>query len=295
MSEQLTILIADDDRVFLNTANHHLSIKQYTVLYATNGQEAIEMFDENIPDIVLTDLRMPERDGLEVLRHIRDFSRDIPVIVVSGKGNMNDAIESLKYGAWDFLMKPIENNDVLEHTISKAREHIRLLKENKDYQDNLEQKVDERTAKLRESEQKFRTLTETLPSGIFLYYDDRFIYVNQTAERITGYSYFELTHMNFWDIVHPDFQEKVRSIGRARQKDDIGIKQYDIKIITKAGEKRWFSMTTSNIHYDGQPAGIASAEDITERKQMENNIRLNQRNLDIRKKIARSLDRKSVV
>lgn len=288
MPEQLTILIADDDKVFLNTANYHLSKKQYSVLTASNGREAIEMFDKNIPDMVLTDLRMPERDGLEVIRHIRDFSRDIPVIVVSGKGNMNDAIEALKYGAWDYLIKPIENIDVLEHTISKAREHIRLLRENKDYQDHLEQKVDERTAKLRESEQKFRTLTETLPSGIFLYYGDRFIYVNQTAERITGYSYFELMLMNYWDIVHPDFQEKVRAIGRERQKYDIGIKQYDIKIITKGGEEKWLSMTTSNINYDGNAAGIASAEDITERKKMENNIRLNQRNLDIRKKIAQS-------
>jgi len=267
MPEQLAILIADDDKVFLNTATYHLTKKQYTVLSATNGREAIEKFDENLPDMVLTDLRMPERDGLEVIRHIRDFSRDIPVIVVSGKGNMNDAIEALKYGAWDYLIKPIENIDVLEHTISKAREHIRLLKENKDYQDHLEQKVEERTAKLRESEQKFRTLTETLPSGIFLYYNDRFIYVNQTAERITGYSYFELMLMNYWDIVHPDFREKVRSIGRDRQKHDIGIKQYDIKIITKGGEEKWLSMTTSSINYDGKAAGIASAEDITETRE----------------------------
>ncbi len=288
MMEKLNILIADDDKVFLNSLMHHLSKFDHHIITAADGKKAVSLFDEYLPDLVLTDLRMPRVDGLDVIKHIRSYSNDIPVIVVSGQGNMNDAIEALKYGAWDYLIKPVENLDILSHTISKAREHIRLVKENKDYQDNLEQKVDDRTTKLRESEQKFRTLTETLPSAIFLYHNDRFIYVNKAAERITGYTFFELLRLNFWDIVHPDFQEKVRSIGRERQKYDIGIKQYDIKIVTRAGEEKWLSMTTSNINYKGKPAGIASGEDITGRKIMENNIRLNQRNLDIRKKIAQS-------
>ncbi|MCF8328016.1 MAG: response regulator [Bacteroidales bacterium] len=286
MPEKLTILVADDDKVFLNTAIHHLSKKHHKIFSAINGQEAIQLFDKNLPDLVLTDLRMPECDGLEVIKHIRNYSSDIPVIVVSGKGNMNDAIEALKHGAWDYLIKPIENLDVLFHTINKACEHIELLRENRQYQQNLEEQVEKRTSELKESEQKFRTLTETLPSAIFLYQNNRFIYVNQTAEKITGYSYFELMLMNFWDIAHPDYREQIRSIGLQRQKRDIGIKKYDIKIFTKARETKWMSLTSANINYKGKLAGIATAEDITDRKRMEDEIRLNQKNLDVRKRIA---------
>ena len=91
---------------------------------------------------------------------------------------------------------------------------------------------------LQESEKKFRVLTETAASGIFIHHGERFIYVNPASEAISGYTRKELLAMNFWDLVHPDFRELIKQRAQARQQGELVPSRYELKIITKNGEER---------------------------------------------------------
>ncbi|MBD3276128.1 MAG: PAS domain S-box protein, partial [Candidatus Marinimicrobia bacterium] len=122
---------------------------------------------------------------------------------------------------------------------------------------------------LRESEAKFRVLTESASSAIFIYQDESFRYVNKAAEIITGYSRDELMSMKFWDIVSSEHKQMVKERGLARQRGEDIEPRYEVKFQTKSGKERWLDLTASAIEFDGKPAGLGTAFDVTERKHAE--------------------------
>ncbi len=124
-------------------------------------------------------------------------------------------------------------------------------------------------AALRESEALFRSLAETTDAAIFLFRGAYNIHVNAAACRITGFDYHELVAMPFWQILHPDFRDLVRERGLARQQGEHVDSQYEVAILTKRGETRWLQYAGNVIDYQGQPAVLGTAIDITDRKQIE--------------------------
>ncbi|MFI5251352.1 MAG: PAS domain S-box protein [Bacteroidota bacterium] len=122
---------------------------------------------------------------------------------------------------------------------------------------------------LKESEQKFRTVSDTVTSAIFIYQNDKFKYVNKSTEIISGYSSDELLRMNFWEFVHPEFREMVKKRGSLRQQGIEVPPRYEFKIITKNHEERWIDFAAAHIEYEGKPAALGTAFDITERKRVE--------------------------
>ena len=129
---------------------------------------------------------------------------------------------------------------------------------------------------LRESENQFRTLAESTSAVVFIYQGDKIRYANPAAEALTGYSREELAHMQFWDFTHPDFRELVRERGLARQRGEPVPTRYEVKIIAKNGEERWFDVTAGVGMFEGKPAGLATAFDITDRKRIEEALRQGQ-------------------
>ena len=129
---------------------------------------------------------------------------------------------------------------------------------------------------LRESEEKFRVLADMSTAAIYVYQGENLVYVNEAAERITGYSKDELLKKKFWDIVHPDFQEIVRERGLARQRGEPVPSPYEIKFVRKGGETRWVELTAGPIMYMGRPAGVATFLDVTGRKLAEESMKLTQ-------------------
>ncbi len=138
-----TILIVDDEKDIRDVLTITLADIGYEVLAAENGRAALLHFKREHPPIVLTDIKMPVMDGIELLRHIKQENRDTEVIMVTGHGDMDLAIRSLKNDAADFITKPI-NVDILEIAIKKVEEKILSREKLLAYTERLETLVIEK-------------------------------------------------------------------------------------------------------------------------------------------------------
>jgi serine phosphatase RsbU (regulator of sigma subunit) len=132
------LLIIDDDEVVRASLAAYLDDSGFQVLQAGNGLQGLEVFEREQPDVIICDLRMPQIDGLELIRRINVINSEVPVIVVSGAGVMSDAVEALRLGAADYLIKPLEDLAVLEHSIRRALDRSQLRLENQRYREKLE-------------------------------------------------------------------------------------------------------------------------------------------------------------
>ena len=141
------ILLVDDEEGIRTVLGITLADYGYEVLKAGSGEEALRLFREREPAIVMTDIKMPGMDGIQVLRKIKKESPDTEVIMITGHGDMELAIQSLKWNATDFITKPI-NDDALEIALKRANEKIFLKSKMKEYTENLEQLVEEKTNEL---------------------------------------------------------------------------------------------------------------------------------------------------
>ena len=209
----IKILAIDDEPIIRDSIASYLEDSGFKVLQAGDGKQGLALFREQTPDLILLDLRMPEMDGLAFLETLQQEASDIPVIVVSGTGVLQDAIEALRAGAHDFVTKPILDMAVLEHAIQNALERARLRQENRRYRKHLEEEIARRTADLlertqdletsnrnlkseiaqrkqaeatlRSREQKFRELADLLPQPVFeTEQDERFSFINRYGREI---------------------------------------------------------------------------------------------------------------
>jgi sigma-B regulation protein RsbU (phosphoserine phosphatase) len=150
MAEAAKILTIEDEPPIRRGIVAYLADSGFTMLEANDGPSGIETFRREHPDVVLCDLRLPGMDGLEVLSTITTESPDTPVIVVSGVSLLNYAVQALKRGAWDYITKPIHDMAVLESAVRRVLEHAELLRQNRQYRENLEELNQELTRTLKQ-------------------------------------------------------------------------------------------------------------------------------------------------
>ncbi len=174
-SSPALILTIEDEPTIRDSFRSYLEDLEYRVLEASDGASGLSLLHQYQPDLVLLDLRMPGMDGIDVLTRIRERSPDIPVIIISGAGLIEDVVNALRCGAQDFLLKPVEDLSILKHAVEKCLERVRLIRENRQYQLGLEDKVRERTRdlaevnrRLRKSEEKYRLLFASMRHGFAL-------------------------------------------------------------------------------------------------------------------------------
>lgn len=132
------LLIIDDDEAVRTSLAAYLEDSGFAVERAGNGLVGLEIFERERPDLIICDLRMPQVDGLELIRRVGELDHAVPVIVVSGAGVMSDVVEALRLGAADYLIKPLEDLAVLEHSVRRALDRARLRRENQIYSEQLE-------------------------------------------------------------------------------------------------------------------------------------------------------------
>jgi signal transduction histidine kinase len=138
------ILIVDDEQDIRDVLSIALADMGYDVVPAENGEEALALFQQSQPPVVLTDIKMPRLDGLELLQKIKQENPETEVIMITGHGDMDLAVKSLKFEATDFITKPI-NVDALEISLQRAQERILTRQKLKEYTENLERLVREKT------------------------------------------------------------------------------------------------------------------------------------------------------
>lgn len=124
-----TILVVDDKEMMRDSVGSTLSQKGHTVVTAVNGAAALQRVSERSFDAIVTDLQMPEMDGLGLLDGIVPIDDQVPVVVMTAYGTIETAVQAMKRGAYDYLTKPF-SGDILLQTVERAIEHSRLVKEN---------------------------------------------------------------------------------------------------------------------------------------------------------------------
>jgi diguanylate cyclase (GGDEF)-like protein/PAS domain S-box-containing protein len=178
---------------------------------------------------------MPEVDGLEVIEKIKKESPDTPIIVVSGTGIIGDAIEAIRCGAWNYLLKPIQDMPVLLHAINQALERSRLILENRAYQEHLEEEVTKRTqalqkavkdlnqsnTKLKNSEQKYRVIFDNLQDVYLeMCLDGKITEISPSISHISQYCREDILDVNL-DQIFPSVKDRDRLLARLRTENKI--------------------------------------------------------------------------
>ena len=138
------ILLVDDEPDIRDVLGISLTDMGYEVHAAENGVEALRLFRETDPPVVLTDIKMPGMDGIELLRKIKIENPETEVVMITGHGDMDLAVKSLKHDASDFITKPI-NVDALEIALKRVEEKITIRRKLREYTENLEALVHEKT------------------------------------------------------------------------------------------------------------------------------------------------------
>jgi two-component system NtrC family response regulator len=130
-----TVLIAEDEEKMRRILEVNLQ-DRYRILLAKNGEEALRMFKENEVNLLLTDMRMPERDGLSLLHEVKRLRQEIPVILITAYGTIESAVDAMKEGAIDYLLKPIKMEEV-ERVIERALLQADLIDENRQLKEEI--------------------------------------------------------------------------------------------------------------------------------------------------------------
>ncbi len=159
MAEELRrVLVVDDEEGVRNLLQRTLEGADYDVAAATNGQEALDMVAELRPEVVLLDIKMPGISGIEALQQIAANWPDICVIMATAAGDAQTAVKAMKLGAYDYITKPFNRNDVVL-TVQRAIEKRELMLESERHRLKLEKRVSEQAQQL---QQHFVELVETL-------------------------------------------------------------------------------------------------------------------------------------
>ncbi|MDO8836453.1 MAG: response regulator, partial [Vicinamibacterales bacterium] len=139
MTTMATVLLIDDDASLRRVTEYNLKDDGYAVITASDGREGLERFRAERVDLVLSDVRMPELDGMDLLPQLKAMQPDLPVIMLTAHGTIAAAVEAMQLGAFDYLTKPF-TRDQLRASVRKALEVGRLKSENR----QLRQMVTER-------------------------------------------------------------------------------------------------------------------------------------------------------
>ncbi len=282
-----TILTIEDEKNIRASFVYFLADLGYRILEADNGVTGLELYQRHRPDLILLDLRIPGRDGFECLKQLRQLNPELPIIVISGTNTSRDVVKALHLGAWDFILKPIIDLQILQHSIEKAFERTRLRQENLSHQKQLEEKVEQRTQTLKvtyqqlaESEKRYRSIYENLQD---IYYETSpqgaILEISPSGDKNFNYQRTELIGKNILSY-YADVEDRQRFLQKIQENGRVN--DYEVRLIDKNGEIVSFSLNAT-LHQDavGQPSHISGIlRNITQRKQAEDELRSSKQTLE---------------
>jgi CheY-like chemotaxis protein len=233
------ILVVDDERANLQLLSELLSREGYQVRQAIRPQLAINSALAQPPKLILLDVRMPEMDGFEVCKRLKqdERTRDIPIIFVSALQDVEDKVRGFEAGGVDFVSKPFQEEEIL----ARVQTHLNL----RNLQLNMEKIVTDRTAQLMESEAKYRGLVDTSLVGVFhSKLNGQFIFVNQALARMLDFDSPEQMVVEGTLALWADPNRRERFLTKLREQGYVN--NFETEAITHTG--RHISMCSSRRH-----------------------------------------------
>ncbi|MEW6532562.1 MAG: response regulator [Thermodesulfobacteriota bacterium] len=269
------ILVIDDEESIRNMMRMSLELDGYEVLVAEDGPAGLKAFETQSPDITLVDVRMPEMDGLEVLERLRTQDPDAEVIMITGHGDMEMAIECLRKDASDFLTKPV-SDELLSFALKRSAEKLALKRKIKQYTRNLETLVREANVELERSYRLRENLIEHSPDAIVsVRRGGDIIIFNSAAEKLLGYTKAEVIgKLNIKQVYPPGEAKKVMKDMRSNEYGGPGIlKKRELLVLDKHGSEIPVYISAAILYEDGQECGsVGIFTDLRERLSLEKQL-----------------------
>lgn len=265
---QINILVIEDENLLREYLCDFLEDIGFCTLQAENGKVGLELIESRNPDLVLTDLRMPEMNGLDVLSTIQKDHPDLPVVVISGTGSLSDVVQTLKLGAWDYILKPIHDYNVLEMAVTRVIERKQLIDENRRYKEHLEEEVEKRSDELLRSTKRFKTLFNSVIDAVFIHdLDGKILDFNEQAIRHTGFIKEQLLAMNMQQLFSSsEVGIFLQSLTQFPEKHDV---IYESEQVRNDGSVVPVELHACMITMDSSPHILVVCRDISERKKTE--------------------------
>jgi PAS domain S-box-containing protein len=267
------LLIIDDEEGIRKVLTLSLANDGYAVSAAAGGEEGIEIFRKESPPIILTDIKMPGMDGIETLKRIKELNPDAEVIMITGHGDMDLAIEALKLDASDFLNKPIKD-EALSIALKRAEQRIAIKQKLKAYTDDLERMVSIATEEVkRRAEFQNKLITSSNDAVIATDEKGDIIIYNKGAEGIFGYARSEIIRKMNIDRLYP---QEIASEFRSglEKKDYIDLSKWkEIDILTKNGEVVPTRFSGSILYGEDEVVGcVGFFQDLREIKRLQEEL-----------------------
>ncbi len=269
------ILIVEDAKVTRYALRMHLEEDFHSIQTAESFEEASSLIDEEHFDVIITDLMLPQKSGLDLLSEVRQKSPDTKVIIITAQPDVSTAAQAIREAAFDYLTKPIDK-ETLTRTVWRALEVIklskekdRLFEENLRYRKELEKLVDIRTQSLRKREQTFRLMFENNPMPMIIYNAEslEILDVNHAALLLYGYSREELIKRSVTILFQDSAQIPIPP--HQAEKEPLIQSTKELTGLTKAGKKINVEVMSHHFLYEDLPACYMMIKDISERKRTE--------------------------
>ncbi|PXF58730.1 MAG: hypothetical protein C4B58_05385 [Deltaproteobacteria bacterium] len=256
MQNSTNILIVDDEEGVCELLANALSETGFSITAICSPAEAMEIATRQCYDLALLDIKMPQMDGITLARELRIINPSMGVILITGYGNFENALEAIKLGVSDFIEKPFNIGELLV-SVNRLAERQRL-----------ERKVREKTELLRQSEEQYRILVDNVADGVALFSEGKIIFHNKIFSRLLGLESMTLYRRAMVDLLHPDDRTKaIQDFAKLMKNKLTGPVKYRFR--KNDGTYCWVSVNSSVIRFKNKQSIISTFRDITPFVEME--------------------------
>ncbi len=269
------LLLIDDEEGIRKVFSISLKSDGYDVATAASGQQGIDLFQKEFFPIVLTDIKMPGMDGIEVLRRIKEINPEVEVIVITGHGDMESAIQSLHLGASDFITKPV-SDQLLSIALERAEERLKTKKTLNNYANDLWNMVKEKTEEIkRRYEFEDKLVQRSIDGIVATDKEENIIIFNPAAEEMFGYTVNEAkSAMNAGNFYPEGISQKISDVfaGKDRNASDIFVGD-EAFVTAKSGEAVPVRFSCAMLYEGDKPIGsVGFFQDLRKIKRLEKEL-----------------------
>ncbi len=304
----IKLLIVEDDPIIRNIYYRVLEKTVNEIYLASNGEEGLQKYSDIKPDLILSDIKMPIMNGLDMIREIRDRNAKVRIIIMSAYGESRYFLNAIETGVKGFLIKPVKNEDLikivteqandilLERNLAEAeKRRIEAEKELINMNITLEKRVRERTKELeleiaertnaqlllRESEEKYRLIYENASDGILLIQNGIIILLNPTMVNLMEDIPRNLIGKPLYKFIKSKNADDIKEYFLDEQPLETE-KSFEVMISTKSEKQKWLELKINIIDWDNEAGYLVFASNITLRKLAQLNLTKLNKNLEKR-------------